>query len=1780
MMLFSLLGNFFTPIVATAMENGEGVSTTASEKTINSTSGDTPKTLQTESVPPTKESSSTEESIPVENHLQFDQASEFVDTAEKNELALNLVGNITSSTENNQAITFEMAKLFVLKDAKDEEKNILNDQKEIIGKYTVDTTKNGTQFTLDFNKLSKGDNRFRLVLLGTNTRGPNRTVDFYQKDKKIFQLNLPKETESTTQTIETKETSTENSQSDTQTTATTERTKNASSNQSKNVNKAVLSPETKSEDAGATQDSKQMDELFEKYAPGDNFVKKIKLTTETNPATIDSVVVFQLDFEIPDTVRTEMMPGDYYEMDFPQGLEIRDPSPKGDLLDKNKNSYGTYEFDANTQKLRIVFTKQDSMEFLPASSGSVSADVHFDKKKITQPGETTITYPSKTNIPPATFIIKPSSGASLSKAGHPDRVNSPDKVIWDIDFNKDYSDLSKPLIREHFPDQLVFDKQEKGAVSVYPLNLDFDGNVVGVDTIPLDPKQYTVENDGSIQFNMAIQQPYRIVYTTTIKDSVKPSDGGKLTIGNNVELITDTTNLQASASVDLTYEKALEKVKTDYDPVEQVYSWLIRYNYGQKELTADNVISDTYSANMDVDPDSFAIYQVNFDSDGTPVNGAPIDPSAYTIDTTNNPFKVTFKNNVQAEKAINITYKTKVNKIVTDNSGIKITNQARTENLSSSAEVQANPTQQVIIKHKPTLDVGRKSAHYVVDINKNKYELENALFTDTMSYTDEGYVIFPTKVKVPDKQSDYGVIIRDVSENDHILTGAVQFLDVHGNVLNMIGDETTADYVLSVHLTESQKGYTDFKIKFQNSYAKTRHQFQMEYYVSYNQFNEEFEDPNTSINYANTIKVNFDNNGESYEASSSAEFKTNTQETQQGMKFGSYDPATKEFTWTIVTNYNNLGVSRIYFHDPITGNQVYEPNSLEVTRGTINHNGQFQATTSDSYKGNQVGKNYLKVTDPAPTSENQGTLTIDLGTDEEYIQGWNVTGAPMVFQIQFKTSLKNQIVYDQSTYSNVANIDVKGIKQDLPASVSVAFGGQSILKDGKYNAQTGKVDWQLVINPNQSWLSNVKVEDKPSANQFIKASSFKLYTGKYSGTGSSITVEPDQPVPTNQYKVQIDTDSTVGQQTFTVDMSGIKEKKDPNHENEFLNGVIEKPYVLVYETEPNFTSKTETVTNDAIISSEGAELPGKDTNKDVQVTIQESDGLAYGTKGKIIVQKENGQGGVVPNAVLQLLRKNTKTNQSDIIYQVTTDKQGMAIFGNLIATSPIYEYSVKEIEAPEGYTISPELLVGKKVSINTDSTPLTTLIKNEPIKLIFNKTDGEGKPLSGRLFSLLKNKGTKEAPNYVSVQTFAARERGVDLSGLSDGQYQISESMAPEGYQINQTPIDFEVKKNADNTRNVFVNDQVVSDGVLTLKNYQGSAVLKKTDEAGKTLAGAQFNLQHAKLNTGDFSDYGNQKSYITDNNGQLNLTGLAPGKYKLKESKAPEGYYLNTEEIAFEIPQIATGNEAPIQLNDGKALINYQGTAIVTKKSESGELLRDAIFEVQTSSGKTVQTNLVTDENGKVAAKNLAPGAYQFVETKAPNGYMLNTQPLPFTIDTTSAGKPAAVTANFVNYQGGVELIKIDAEDSNKYLANAEFQLLDSKETVLRKELKTNGEGKLALNDLAPGKYFFKETKAPEGYQLLDKLVGFTIPTKHNGKPKQMEVVVKNSANTPSRTTQSTKPDQSIKPDQSTKHQQSGKGYYPKTGETKSMIMIIGGVILVLVIIGATYLRRKQHEK
>lgn len=1766
-MLISLFGSIGSPLLVSAVEStstpvessvGEG----ATMPSITSAPQDT---ITKESAPILEKTEDTTSSASISNQLSFDKTSEMIDKDSKeDQVELNLDGKITSSDENTQAISFEMSPSFKLKESGPEERIILNELEEPIGNYTVDTTNDRPKYTLTLNKLVKGENRFKLILLGSITRGPNETLDFYQEEQKIFQLAIP-ETDSSSEDSST--TKNESSTKESNQSSSTEKTKESKDDRTKETTEgsteSTKSPKEKkttkkassfkaqANEPQAARAAGSIEDVFKESAPGDNFVKDINLTIAPNPPTINSTIQFKLNFAIPEAVRTEMVPGDYYEMDFPEGLSISQPSPQGELTDGDGNAYGTYIFDAATQKLRITFGQEGEEDYVPPENGTVSADVRFDTKKITKPGPTTIVYPSKTNIPPLLINIKPTGGASISKSGHTDSPSNPSKVYWDVDFNKDYSDLENPLLTETFPSQVTFNKEDTGAVTVYPLDVDFNGNVTGTGQTPLDPSTYTVNDDGSIQFNTRLNSPYRVVYNTRIKDTAKPANGGNVPITNNVTLTAPSTNLNASATVQLNYKKALEKVRTGYDSINQEYSWLIRYNYGQKELASDTVISDTYSSNMDVEPNSFNIYTVNFDSNGNPVNGGAINPNDYTINTATNPFTVTFKNNVQAGKAINIAYKTKVNKIVSGNSQQTITNTANTTNIPPTTQVTTNPIQQVVIKNRPTVDVGTKTAHYVIDINKNKYEMENALFTDTMSYSEEGYISVPSKVKTPSSTADGGVILRDVNDKGRILTQALRLLGANGEDLGTIGDVTTADYVLTVNVTPDGRGFKNFTVKFQNGYAKTSHQFQMEYYVGYNQFSETTPNPNSSIDYRNTIMANFTNNGTPYSSSSTTDFKTSTQEVNQGMKSGSYDPVTKEITWTVIANYNDLNLSAFGLNDPITGNQVYKPDSLNVTRGTIDSNGNFQAASGNTYGGNQVGKDYLEVTNPTPTGEDaQGTLSMAIGSNNKPIPGWNEDGTPMVFRIQFKTSLQGKIVYDASTYTNTAITDVDGVEQRLTASVSIAFGGKSAIKDGNYNAQTGLINWKININPNQSLLSNVKIQDTPSSNQILQES-FKLYTGKYSGSGDATVVEPDQPVPNDQYKVNVKTDPATGQQSFSVDMSQIREKPDPNDPDGYLTGVIEKPYVLVYDTEPSFASKTEQVTNDASISSEGKELPGKDTQKNITVTLQDSSGTAYGTKGKIIVQKVDGKGRIVQGAVLQLLRKNIKTNKTDILYETTTDAQGVATFGNLIGTSTTYEYYVKEIQAPDGYTISKELLDGKKVAVDTSAEPQTTQITNEPVKIRFNKTDGAGKSIVGGLFNLYSNTGTDEAPNYTLMKTITPTTEGVDLSGLGDGQYRIQEVVAPANYQINQTFVDFEVKKNSDKTRSVTVDDQVVADGVLKLKDYQGSAVLKKTDEAGKNLPDAQFRLQRADYNSNDFSDYGDQSSYVTDKNGQLNLTNLAPGKYKVTESKAPEGYYLNSSEFLFAVDPISDGDKAPavIQLNNGEALIDYQGSARFKKVDGQDYLtnqketpLSGAKFQLYDAEGKTaIGDEVTTGSDGYLVFDNLKPGTtYAFKETKAPSGYLKNDQLVRFTTPVTNNQGESAVSIEsggdqklvvdektpFKNYKERVHFRKED--EAGRPLADAKYQLSkqdDANEwqpvTDLGKGAGSDGlftsdklDGSVNAFELSPGKYKFVEKTAPSGYLLNTKEIPFTVEDQEEGEPQVLEIPISGDAN------------------------------------------------------------------
>ncbi len=67
--------------------------------------------------------------------------------------------------------------------------------------------------------------------------------------------------------------------------------------------------------------------------------------------------------------------------------------------------------------------------------------------------------------------------------------------------------------------------------------------------------------------------------------------------------------------------------------------------------------------------------------------------------------------------------------------------------------------------------------------------------------------------------------------------------------------------------------------------------------------------------------------------------------------------------------------------------------------------------------------------------------------------------------------------------------------------------------------------------------------------------------------------------------------------------------------------------------------------------------------------------------------------------------------------------------------------------------------------------------------------------------------------------------------------------------------------------------------------------------------------------------------------------------------------------------------------------------------------------------------------------------------------------------------------------------IIKKD-QDNEKLLQGVEFELLDENKQIVYTNLKTNEEGKIIIENLVPGKYYIKETKTIDGYEIYDQLI------------------------------------------------------------------------------------------
>lgn len=470
-------------------------------------------------------------------------------------------------------------------------------------------------------------------------------------------------------------------------------------------------------------------------------------------------------------------------------------------------------------------------------------------------------------------------------------------------------------------------------------------------------------------------------------------------------------------------------------------------------------------------------------------------------------------------------------------------------------------------------------------------------------------------------------------------------------------------------------------------------------------------------------------------------------------------------------------------------------------------------------------------------------------------------------------------------------------------------------------------------------------------------------------------------------------------------------------------------------------------------------------------------------KGNIEFKKTDGAGRGLSGAVFKLKLVEGSGTAYSIHKQMyaMSDDNGLVSFKDV----PYGVYELTEVIAPEGYERSDKkyyVNIGGATADGITIGNAPDLWTNDPMEKEFTvekvNADG-GEPLSGAVFQVLD-----EDKKPIEGEIITTLNGGSDTVTLPLGKYYLKETVAPEGYELNEELIPFEVTTNGRNT--------------VTVKNTPktGSLTIKKTDKGGDPLLGAEFKIYAADDTARKTPIY----TLLTDSKGKAVKTGIPYGSYVAIESRAPEGYERDNTERPFDIPQKdedgTVTDIADIRISVENTKSRY-ALSIIKRDVKTDETLANTRFAVR---GDGFYTEAETGADGAVTVEVPAAGTYSITEIVPPVGYTLD--PNTYTVEVTghtAVGAEVEFTAR--NYKTRVKLNKVD--EKGIQLEGAEFSIFDAEG---KQPAKFTQEGRVytysesgSVTEIAAGyaeivglpvgDYILRENKAPANYVPLEDI-------------------------------------------------------------------------------------------
>lgn len=269
------------------------------------------------------------------------------------------------------------------------------------------------------------------------------------------------------------------------------------------------------------------------------------------------------------------------------------------------------------------------------------------------------------------------------------------------------------------------------------------------------------------------------------------------------------------------------------------------------------------------------------------------------------------------------------------------------------------------------------------------------------------------------------------------------------------------------------------------------------------------------------------------------------------------------------------------------------------------------------------------------------------------------------------------------------------------------------------------------------------------------------------------------------------------------------------------------------------------------------------------------------------------------------------------------------------------------------------VLVNLPDDVESDSKNVTIHAKESSTNVRLVKVDESGNPLKGAKFKLLVRRGSE----YVELKNkdTLKKDDKLELSPKNDDRSKV---------------------KSEDKSLDIFSDDSKNSE------NKDDKNKEEKTSDEGL---------------------------YISNESGEIIINDIKRGDYIFREVEAPAGYLIKNIDTRFTI----TDKSVELRVVNSKTPEKDKGRHDFMKTDEAKKPLGGAMFKVMTKNAdgkfepvkKDGKDYIVTSaDNGKFSVEDMDYGKYYLVEIKAPEGFILLSEPVEFEIKKQADDKTISI--------------------------------------------------------------------------------------------------------------------------------------------------------------------------